>query len=212
MIKANELQKWADDLKPVLFDINVSLNNIFLLKHEKSTNFRINYNEVYLSLFYQQHFILIIQLTKIFSTKNKTHKRNINKLFNKFQNEPLDEEIKSMLQLNKCNSNNGFKSKKDILKAIHEFKIDLKSNSENIKSIINLRDKVFAHTDPLITEEQMNIDQLTTLVNLGNKIYNTLFGKILVGENFNKQITHRYDLRNIIDLYNELDSRTGRGN
>jgi len=194
MINIEELKGWANDLKPVFFDINVSLNNLRILQHERSNKLRVNYFDTYLNLMYQQYFILIIQLTKIYSTKNNTHKRNINKLFSKFQNEGLHNEV-----LNFHNNVESFKNRDEILAAIKEFKEKIDANAVSILTIVSLRDKVFAHTDPEDVDKAIDIEGYSTLVDLSNKIYNTLFGKIL-GDQFNPNIGNKYDLRILFNL------------
>ena len=194
MIKINDIQEWADDLRPILFDISLSLNNLRLLDHERLNKFRINYGNTYLTLLYQQHFILVIQLAKLFSKKNDTHKRNINKLINRFQNEKLSRDVLSTLD-----SINVFKNKDEILATIGNFKEKIVENSETIESILSLRDKVFAHTDPNGIYFTIEIQSYSILVELCNEIYNTLIGNISDKE-FNPNFVNKYDLRNLLDL------------
>ena len=191
MIKLEELKEWADDLKPILFDINLAKNNLLILDDIRLNRFRINHFDNYLNIKYQQQFILIIQLAKIFSERDNTHKRNVNKLFNWFQTEPLNKDV--------LNFNNVFKNKDEIYTAINELREKMKVNYTAIESIKDLRDKVFAHTDPDETEKTIDIEVFKNLVELSNEIYNSLFGKILADE-FNPNFGRRYDLRFIADL------------
>jgi len=195
MIKLNELENWTYDLKPVLFDINLALNNLLILKDNRLSYFRVNYFDAYLNLSYQQHFILIIQLVKIFSNSG-CHKININKLFNRFQSEGISSEI-----LATCKKNNGFNRKDEIYKSIETFQSQIQENSELIESIIDIRDTVFAHSDPIYSELAVDIEGYTTLVTLSNNIHNTLFGEIL-GDHiiFHPQIVAHYNLKFMIDL------------
>ncbi len=194
MITLNLLNDWAKDLKPILFDINVSLNNIRILEHKRMDKFRTNYWCSYSTLLYQQHFILVIQLEKIFSKNNKTQQRNINKLFSIIQNECLAGDV-----LSYKNSTHNFKSKKDILAAIKELKEKMDKSSVIIDSIKELRDKVYAHTDPEDTKESITFDKLAILVDLSCNIYNTLIGDLLDDE-FKPIIVKQYDFRSFIDL------------
>lgn len=196
MIKVDELKEWANDLKPILFDINVSLNNILILKHEHLNNLKVNYNEVYVTLLYQQHFILIIQLAKIF-TYSKWQKRNIHTLFKTLQDKELDPEI-----LSKHNKPDNFNSREEILAAIEEFKVTMEGSTEIIDRIYRLRNKVFAHTEPEYTNETIDIDDYSILAYLSYQIYNTIFGKVL-GDNFifKPNISNRYDLRSLVDSF-----------
>lgn len=195
MIKIQELEDWANDLKPVLFDINLSLNNLRIIEDERFNKFRVNYFETYLNLMYQQHFILVIQLDKIFS-KSKNQKRNVNILFNKLQAKESYPEI-----LSKHNNADDFKSMEEILRAIDEFKAKMEEFREIIDRIDRLRKKVFAHTDPNCPDDTIDIDDYSILAYLSYQIYNTIFGKVL-GENFifKPNISNRYDLRSLLEL------------
>jgi len=195
MFKLKEIREWAEDLKPVLFDINLALNNLhILLKDKRFNKFRINYFDTYLNIMYQQHFILIIQLAKIFSTNNDTHKRNVTRLFNRFQNEGLQKNIFSL------STDDTFKSIEELLAAIKVLKEKIEKNKGSIDNILYLRDKVIAHADPKNTDKTIDLEEYTTLVKLSNEIYNTLFGKIM-RDYFYPNITHKYDLISMIDLF-----------
>ena len=193
MINIQELKEWADDLKPILFDINLSLKNLWILKDERLNSFRVNYFDTYLNLLYQQNFILVIQLDKIFS-KSKYQKRNINILFNNLQAKESYPEI-----LSQHNNADDFKSMEDILREIDELKAKIEEFREIIDHIDGLRKKVFAHTDPNCPDDIIDIVGYTALADLSNRIYNTLFGKI-IGDQFNPNIVNKYDLRILFDL------------
>lgn len=199
MITATELQDWASDLKPILFDINVSMNNLIILEHENSNKFKHDHPNIYLTLRYQQYFILIIQLAKIFSC-SKNQKRNINKLCNRYNNDSLDQDIYLKLESNKKKLTDVFRTREEILIAVAEVLSGLVSNSKTIEKVIDLRDKTFAHTDPNQTEEIINIKDLIALTTLVNKIYNSLFGKIF-DQYFHFQLTRQWDIRQFIEQY-----------
>lgn len=194
MVTKNELKKWANDLKPIIFDINVALNNLVFLEHENSNYLRVNYFETHTILLYQQHFILVIQLAKLFSENKDAHKRNIFILFNKFKNERIDG---TLLCQNKVY--HVFKSKNDILTEIKNLKNEIDSYRDEIDRIKELRDKVFAHTDPKNSSATINVDKIKCLVSLCNNIYNTLVGQFLE-DLFNPIIANRYDFRSLVDF------------
>ena len=83
--------------------------------------------------------------------------------------------------------------------AIVKFKEKIAENSETIESILALRDKVFAHTDPNGTNCTIDIQSYSMLVELCNNIYNTLIGNIL-GDDFKPIIVKQYDFRSFIDF------------
>ena len=96
MLTSDELKDWGMDLKSIIFDINVTTSNLYILKHENSDNFRTQHSEVYLNLWYQQFFICIIQLAKLFSDSGQ-QKRNISKLCKKITIEDFDYKLNQIL-------------------------------------------------------------------------------------------------------------------
>ena len=199
MIEAKELKTWADDLKPVIFDINIAVSNLFILRHENSNKFKEEHQELYINLWYQQDFIAIIQLAKIFS-HSSNQKLNIIKLCNRYKNEPLDTEIKDILTANQTKLNDVFRSRTEIIDAVKEIEIEIEGASAIIRKIESLRNKVFAHTDKDVPNDEITLDELITLKDLANKIYNTLFGKVF-DEYFHFPLTMKYDFRTIIDSF-----------
>jgi hypothetical protein len=186
MVMLKELEEWAEDLKPILLDINICLNNIRILQNEGFDKIRRNYFDNYLVLMYQQHFILNIQLAKIYSTKNKTHKRNIHKILNKLQNEG-----------SYCLGS--FKNREELLIVLKDLKEKIQLKAELINFIINNRDTVFAHSDPQDLYKKIELEEYTAIVDLSNEVYNKLFVKLLEDE-FNPNFGNKYDLRFIADL------------
>ena len=200
MITVKELKDWAGDLKPILFDANVSLNNLVILNHENSNKFKHDHPQVYSILWHQQYFIIIVQLAKVFSTNDNTQKRNINKLCNKFKSKELSIDIKQLLQSNAGKTES--KSIDDLLKIVNGIINDIEVSSSTIGRLIPLRNKVFAHTDPDSTDEEISIDELRVLVNLANEIYNSLFGNIF-NDYFHPNFVLNWDIRNLIKLINQ---------
>lgn len=199
MINLTELENWGNDLKPILFDINLALRNLEILKHSNSLKFKEEFKDVFMVLWYQQYFVLIIQLSKIF-TKSDKHKRNINKLCAELQGVPLDNEILLKLETNKV-KHDSHKSQEDFRNTVQNNFKELKDHKASIKLLSDLRNKVFAHTDPSAPEYILTIEELTPLVKLANKLYNSIFGKNW-GQPFNPKFTSRFDFRKMIDLSN----------
>ena len=199
MLTSNELNDWGEDLKSILFDINITTNNLYILKHENSNSFRSQHSEVYLNLWYQQYFICIIQLAKLFSVSVQ-QKRNISKLCEKITIEDFDDDLNQILLLNKTKMNDVLKSKEDFILVVAEITLEMKNKSVIIEKIKSLRDKVFAHTDPNISEYDISVEDLICLKDFANKIYNDIFGKIF-DEYYPFQLTHKYDFRSIIEAF-----------
>ena len=76
---------WADDWRSILRDVNLAHQNIKILLHDNAKVFRLNHEDVCLTLYYQQLFIVTVQLAKIFST-SKQEKLNASKLFQELRN------------------------------------------------------------------------------------------------------------------------------
>ena len=199
MITFQELRTWSNELKPVLFDINVAASNLFILNHENSNTFKHRHSDLFLNLWYQQYFIVIVQLSKIFSTSDK-QKLNINKLCNRYKNEKLDEKIRQILSKNKLKLTDVFGTHIEIKTAVELLLDELSEKSDVIEKVVYLRDKVFAHTDPNSTDKNITLDEILYLTNLATKIYNTLFGKVL-DEYDNFTQTQKWDFRTIIEAF-----------
>jgi len=203
MLTLDELKEWGMDLKSILFDINVTTNNLYILKHENSNNFRNQHSEVYLNLWYQQYFICIIQLAKLFSDSGQ-QKRNISKLCNKITIEDFDDELNQVLVLNKTKLKDVLKRKEDLMLVVAEITLEMENKSVIIDKIKFLRDKVFAHTDPNTPEDDISVDDLIFLKDFANKIYNDIFGKIF-DEYYHFQLTQKYDFRSIIEAFMKIE-------
>jgi hypothetical protein len=199
MLISTELKDWGIDLKTVLFDINVTTNNLYILNHENSYNFRTRHSEVYINLWYQQYFICIIQLTKLFSVSGQ-QKRNISKLCKKITLGDFDDELKPQLVLNNTKLNDVLRSKEELILIVSQIALEMENKSVIIKKLNYLRDKVFAHTDPNTQEYDISIEELVCLKDFANNIYNNIFGKIF-DEYYHFQLTRQYDFRSIIEAF-----------
>lgn len=199
MINLTELENWGNDLKPILFDINLALRNLRILDHQNSSKFKEEQNELFVILWYQQYFIIVIQLSKLF-TDSDNQKRNFYKLCRKLQEGIADEEILSYLESNKLNPCL-HKSCEDILGIVLSVFDKLQTEKDLIKDLSTIRNKVFAHTDPDAPEDLLTIEQLTTLTELAIEIYDLIFGK-LWGQSFNPRFTSRFDFLKMIDFFN----------
>jgi hypothetical protein len=196
MIKAIELENWASEILPVLTDINISITNLRIIKVEDDKGLHIIRHGFFRNIWFQQRFILFIQLSKLFS-KSDNQKRNFVKLCNRLENEPLDKSIKDLLIQNKLKFTSVFRSRKDVLNEIKSIRNRLLQHKNTIDNIILVRDKVCAHTDPTIHLPVIAHDELEAIVLLANEIYNTLFGKIF-DRYFDLARTADWDLRYII--------------
>lgn len=203
MLTSDELKDWSIDLKSILFDINITTNNLYILNHENSISFRTEHSEVYLNLWYQQYFICIVQLAKLFSDSSQ-QKRNISKLCKKITIEDFDDGLNQLLLLKKTKLNDVMQSKNNLMLIVAEITSEIKNKSVIIEKIKSLRDKVFAHTDPNTPEDKISIEELICLKDFANKIYNEIFGKTL-GEYYHFKLTLKYDFRSLIEAFMKIE-------
>lgn len=197
MVKASELTEWANDIYPVIVDINLTMKNLQIIKVERKKENNFLKHESFKFIRSQQRFILTIQLAKIFSDSSN-QKRNFLTLCNRLENEKLDQEINRLLQENIGKLTSVFRDKQDIKNAITKFKANLKRHKTLVENIITMRNKVYAHTD-IIKPKGIKIkhEEFAELVTLANEMYNTLFGSIFDIYIFFEH-TVDFDLRYII--------------
>ena len=198
MITAKELYDWSEDIRPVLTDINTSINNLRIIKIENANNLPEVRHKCFQFLWHQQRFVLIVQLAKLFCN-NELQKRNIHKLCKRFEENDFDDEIKNLLKKNSTKLTDVFRSREDVLIYVSEIKKYIQENKDLIKKIKTLRNKVFAHTDPDKVSIKLTNDELEGLVTFANDVYNSLFGKIF-DRHFFLEITKEWDLRYIIEI------------
>ena len=104
----------------------------------------------------------------------------------KLESEDYDDELKSFLHLNSESEHHGFKSKKDILTEIKSIRNTISSLNNEITKVENLRNKLYAHSDPNENPENISIEELEKLVLVARAISNSfsskLFGNTLLLE------------------------------
>lgn len=195
MISIRELEDWAKDVLPILTDATIALANLKVIKVEEENKNHIINHDFFKVLRMQQRFILMVQLSKIYSN-SKNQKKNFIKLCNKLENETLDPEIEYLFEGNHKKLNSVFRSRQDLIDAIVDFKAELKNQEKNIENLIFMRDKVFAHSDSAHSRPKIQYEDLENLTMLACQMYNTLFGKIF--DKYFHFITSELDLRYII--------------
>jgi hypothetical protein len=179
MLKLHDVEKWFEDLKNIIFDINVSIEDIKRITHPVDEIEKKILQHGFFSHFYlQSRFTIIVQLCKLFD-ENKNQKRNLFKLFDRLSSEEYDEELIEKLNSN-CNSNRLFGNRSDIQTEIILIKAEIETHRDIIKKIISLRDKFYAHSDPSSVLPRADNPELEALVKLAVKIYNQIRGKLFV--------------------------------
>jgi hypothetical protein len=173
MLKLNEVEKWFGDLENIIFDINVSIDNIKRITHPDDEFEKQILKHGFFSHYYRQsRFTIIVQLCKLFD-ENKNQKRNLFKLFNRLSLDEYDEKLMERLNSN-SNSNRFFVNRSDIQTEIFLLKAEIETHKEIIKKVISLRDKFCAHSDPSSVLPRVDNPELEALVKLSVKIYNKI--------------------------------------
>lgn len=199
LITAKELQNWATDFLPVLRDINIAIINLRIIEEEDAKyNLAIKHAS-FRFLWYQQRFILIVQLTKLFSDK---HERSYVELCRRFKKHNFDSEIDSQLEMNNSQENNS--DLRDLFRSREEMEKSSKTVIENfeihkalIAKIKDLRNDIYAHTASKKTNHKISSNELGKLVAFASDIYNELFGKIF-DKHYFFHLTDNWDLRYIV--------------
>jgi hypothetical protein len=179
MLTRVELLEWFSDLDKIIFDTNISINNIQrIIQPVSEIEKKILSIGFFDQFYHQSRFVIIVQLCKVFDN-NKSQKRNFYKLFNRLCSEMYDQEIEFLLTTN--GSGQQFSSTKaDIKNTIDSFKLELKTHKKLLKKVIDCRNWLYAHSDPNCKVPYVTNDELDKLVKLSNKIYNELYYRFFV--------------------------------
>ena len=178
ILTLKDLEKWLNDLKNIILNINISINNINRMRLPKDEYEESILNYVFFSHFYMLSiFSVIIQLCKIFDN-NRHQKRNFYELFNRLNNDKYDDELDELLMQNAASNGLSY-SKTDINFQIDRLIKELAVNNDLINRISKLRNKCYAHTDPIANIPNVSFAELELLKNLSSNIYNSLSFMIL---------------------------------
>ncbi len=110
MLTLKYLQEFLRDQQNIIFDLNISMNNMKRL-NDNIYEFE---NEIKRHSFFKHHsyqlrFITMVQLTKLFSSSN-SHKRSFHKLCITLKESSYDKSIKNVLSLNSVNYSKAIES------------------------------------------------------------------------------------------------------
>lgn len=186
MVELELLEKWLDDLNKIIFDINVSMENINRMTSPNDEYERQILKHGFFFHFYRQsRFTIIVQLCKLFDY-NENQKRNYIKLFNCLTSDYYDEKINEILANNK-GDDALFSSKEAIIEELNKLRSEIESHKALIDNVVTLRDKVYAHSDPETDIPIVTNAELEILVKLAVKIHNCLTIKLF-------STTYRFDM------------------
>ena len=202
-MKLTEIEEWFEDLRNIIVDLNISLNNAkYLLTSEntldKGTEQKIKQHGFFKHHTYQLKFIIVIQLSKIFDN-NQNQKRNIFKLFNRLENESFDKKFNERLNEN-AGRFNCVENRKQLLQRIKILRNEINHELDFLKDLKNARDKLYAHKDPKKRIEFLKWPDLERLIKLSSKIYNQTYGGIF-GSQMEFTWTGDWNVKDIIRNY-----------
>jgi len=179
MLTRVELDEWFSDLDKIIFDTNISINNIQRITQPVSEiEKKILSFGFFDQFYYQSSFVIIVQLCKVFQ-KNINQKRNFHNLFDRLCKDTYDQDIEFLLMTNGSGGQLSV-AKDDLLNTINSFRLEIKSHEEVLIKVINRRNKLYAHSDPKCKVPNVEDDELEVLVKLSNKIYNELHYKFFL--------------------------------
>jgi hypothetical protein len=203
MINEKELRTFFEDLENILIDIHICIFNCERLSKEKlEYEQRIKKHGFFHHFFFQQKFVAVIQLFKLFS-ESKSDKRRFEKLFNILENDNYSESLNLILSDNSKYGDNFPTNKKDIKAIVRELKEEAKTHESIIVKIRTLRSKVYAHKDVNVESVSLKIDELITISKLAAKIFNRLKLCFFYQET-EFEYTDHFSIEYILENLNEL--------
>ena len=169
-----KLNDWFDDLNKLIQDSFITYKHLSVIKELKTeTKFL---NEDFFTFFqYQQWFMLTIQLSKIFECKPRTQQRNIVTLCDKIIKGDYKEEFELMLQQSKISNPPTYA---DLAEKAKQIRTKIKLHQPTINKIINVRNKIYAHTDIERNIDFPTIDEMKTIIDFASFSYNNSRGFI----------------------------------
>ncbi len=174
-MKLVELEEWFKDLRDIILDLNICVNNgIRISTNEYENEDKVKQSGFFYHTQFQQAFIIAIQLCKILHN-NPNQKRNIHKLF-----KDLESGIHDELLLEKLNrtSSNQKTIKDELLTEIKVIQKTIENRQDLIEEVVEVRDKAYAHIDPTRKAIGPSLLQYQELIDLCSSIYNSLSSKI----------------------------------
>lgn len=193
-----KLIDWFDDLNKLIQDSFITYKNLSVIKELKSDTKFLN-EDFFVFFQYQQWFMLTIQLSKIFECKPRSQQRNIVTLCDKIIKSDYVEEFKLMLQ--QCQNSN-LRSYADLVEKSKQIRKKIKLHQSTINKIINVRNKIYAHTDIERKIDFPTMDEIKTIIELASLSYNNTRGFICgINTDFTRGINN-LTMKDVIRIMN----------
>lgn len=169
---------------------------------ERKNDTHIIKHPFFTSYYFQQKFLSVVQLCKIFSV-SKMHKVSLDKLFERLKISAIkDQALKEQLDEHLGKMTDVFTHPDNLLSAISNAAEKITQKRDLILRIVRIRNKVYAHTDKSSDIGKLSLEELQSLVILANEIYHTIFGKIF-DRHLDAERTVDWDLRYIMKVLKE---------
>ncbi len=168
------LNHWFDDLNKLIQDSFITYKHLSVIRELKSETKFLS-EDFFVFFQYQQWFMLTIQLSKIFECKPRTQQRNIVTLCGKIINGDYTEEFELMLRQSETSSPITYA---DFIEKAKQIRSEINSHQLTISKIINVRNKIYAHTDIEREMDFLTMDEIKTIIDLAAFSYNNSRGFI----------------------------------
>jgi hypothetical protein len=177
---AKEIRQWMDELWSILVDLNISINNAKRLFESKYLNEeKIKKHGFLQHHWYQLRFIIIIQLAKLVSDRNRTHKRNIFHLCGKLERTDFNNDFfKELAEFQPSRYFEHKTTEETIKNLILSVRKELSEHQDLIKKIIDARDQTYAHNDPIPNKKIPAMKDLEIMIKVCNNLYNSISGEL----------------------------------
>ena len=169
-----KLNNWFDDLNKLIQDSFITNKHLSVIKELKTETKFLN-EDFFVFFQYQQWFMLTIQLSKIFECKPRTQQRNFVTLCDKIIKGDYIREFELILQETKISNPHTYA---DLVEKAKQIRTKIKLYQATISKIINVRNKIYAHTDIERKIDFPTIDEMKSIVELASFSYNNSRGFI----------------------------------
>jgi hypothetical protein len=172
-----QLQAWFEDTEKILSDVSASVRNLKRIE-AAATRKKKSVTDDFFGTYLSKHirFTLVVQLCKLYVNKD-TERRNFRKLFNRLKYDKYNNRLKQRLKENRGKA--GLVTEKaELIRMVNDLVRELEARDDLIYRLRTLRDRLYAHSDPVQVLPEVRIDELDDLVKLAVRIFDTTSGRI----------------------------------
>ena len=168
-----ELENWLEDLRNIIFELNIALNNAkYIMTTDEPEEKKIFRHGFYQHHIRQLRFIIVVHLCKLYDN-SRNQKRNLLKLIERLKSNSYEDKF-----LHQLSNSSKYPNKLELVKAIDELKKEIEEEQSVFQRLKEARNWLYAHKDPDKTVEYIKWTDLERLVTLASKSYNTIHGGI----------------------------------